>query len=479
MLGKTDPQASFFDSYVEKYFLPQEHELLKIKEKVDFSFIEEETKDLYAKVAGRLSYPPEVMFKILFLEFYYNLSDVEVVKQLRFNVLFRYFAQVKIEDPLPDDTSLVVFRKRLGEERFERIFEKFIEQCKKKGLLKERLKAIDATHIVADVAIPNTVNLLREGRGRILKEVKQETKKLDHSLTKYLPDKASRKPSKEDLAKEFNLSRELIGKVKGKHSSRVEELTNLLEKVAHPEKKRKLVSFVDPEARFGTRFAGYKAHIAKDESEIVTSCMTLPGDENEGEKSNLESLLQKEDEKGLSGEAVAGDALYDSLANRLTIKKRKMKPFIPEKREKKRLDEFIYTEKEDKFICRRGYSSIGKTYYKDAYVYYFPSRLCRQCDENKKCRLSRNSPTLYVSESHLLYLETDPEERRKASRKRRRIEAKFGEAKKHHRMARARYRGRWRVAIQVFMTFMVMNLKRMVKLLKIKQDSVSLALPSG
>ena len=479
MLGKTDSQVNFFDSYIEEYFLPKGHELLKIKERVDFSFIEEETKDLYAKVAGRPSYPPEVMFKILFLEFYYNLSDVEVVKQLRFNVLFRYFAQVKIEDPLPNDTSLVVFRKRSGEERFERIFDDFVKQCKKKGLLKERLKAIDATHIIADVAIPNTVNLLREGRVRILKEVKQETNKLDHSLKRYLPEKASRKPSKEDLAKELNLSKELVEKVKGEYSPRVEKLTDLLEKVSHPEKKRKLVSFLDPEARFGIKFAGYKAHIAKDESEIVTSCETLPGDENEGERSNLESLLNKEDEKGLSGEALAADALYDSLANRLTIKKRKMKPYIPEKRKKKRLDEFIYSEKEDKFICERGYSSIGKTYYKDAYVYYFPSRLCRGCHESKKCRLSMDSPTLYVSESHLLYLETDPEERRKASRKRKRIEAKFGEAKKHHRMARARYRGRWRVAIQVFMTFIVMNSKRTVKLLEIKQDSVSLALPSG
>ena len=139
MLGKTDPQASFFDSYIEEYFLPQEHELLKIKENVDFSFIEEETRDLYTKVTGRPSYPPEVMFKVLFLEFYYNL---------------------------PDDTSLVVFRKRLGEARFERIFDKFIEQCKEKGLLKERLKAIDATHIVADIAIPNAVSLLKGGRER-------------------------------------------------------------------------------------------------------------------------------------------------------------------------------------------------------------------------------------------------------------------------------------------------------------------------
>ncbi len=59
MLGKTDPQASFFDSYVEEHFLPKEHELLKIKSEIDFSFIEEETKDLYAKVAGRPSYPPD------------------------------------------------------------------------------------------------------------------------------------------------------------------------------------------------------------------------------------------------------------------------------------------------------------------------------------------------------------------------------------------------------------------------------------
>jgi len=356
---------------------------------------------------------------------------------------------------------LVVFRKRLGEERFEKIFDNFVRQCKEKGLLKERLKAIDATHIVADVAIPNTVNLLREGRKRVLGQLEKEKK------------------IKEDLAEELNLSKELIEQVKGKYSFHVEKITGLLEKIAGPEKKRKLVSFVDPEARFGTRFAGYKAHIAKDESEIITSCETLPGDQNEGEKSNLESLLKKEDEKGLTAQALAADALYDSLANRLTIEKREMKHYIPEKRKKKKLDSFIYTEKEDKFICQKGYSSIGKTYHEDGYVYYFSSRFCKQCDEKKECPCNKDRPTLYVSQSHLLYLKTDPEKRKKALKKRRRIEAKFGEAKKNHAMARARYRGRWRVAIQVFMTFIVLNLKRMVKLLEIKQDTVSLALPSG
>jgi len=40
------------------------------------------------------------------LEFYYNLLGVEVVKQLKFNVLFRYFVGLEVEETLPDNTSL-------------------------------------------------------------------------------------------------------------------------------------------------------------------------------------------------------------------------------------------------------------------------------------------------------------------------------------------------------------------------------------
>ena len=51
---------------------------MKIKREIDFGFVEEEeVKDLYCSDNGRLSYPPEILFKMLFLEFYENLSDVE------------------------------------------------------------------------------------------------------------------------------------------------------------------------------------------------------------------------------------------------------------------------------------------------------------------------------------------------------------------------------------------------------------------
>ncbi len=108
---------------------------------------------------------------MLFLEFYYNLSDVEVSNQCQYNLLYRWFVGLHIEEKVPEDTSLVVFRRRLGEERFERLFSRIVERAKEQGLLKERYKIVDATASVADVAIPNTMNILRQGRGVILREI--------------------------------------------------------------------------------------------------------------------------------------------------------------------------------------------------------------------------------------------------------------------------------------------------------------------
>jgi IS5 family transposase len=69
----------------------------------------------------------------------------------------------------------------------------------------------------------------------------------------------------------------------------------------------------------------------------------------------------------------------------------------------------------------------------------------------------------------------DDMKRKEALAQRKMIERKFGEAKKWHGMGRARYRGKWRVAIQVLMTFLVMNIKRIVKLILAARASPELA----
>ena len=106
---------------------------MDIDELVDFSFVEEGVKNLYYIDNGRPSYVPKQMFRILFLEYYYSLSDVEVDKQLQVNILFGQFVGLSFEDAVPDDSSLSVFRTLWKEEHFGRLSARLIDQCQEKG----------------------------------------------------------------------------------------------------------------------------------------------------------------------------------------------------------------------------------------------------------------------------------------------------------------------------------------------------------
>lgn|GEM_PF-6590048 len=74
MLGQKDGQGNFFDHFVYGKHLPRDHELVRIHEEVDFSFVEEETRDLYEEVMGRPSWPPEVFqsSREFFLTFHFG-----------------------------------------------------------------------------------------------------------------------------------------------------------------------------------------------------------------------------------------------------------------------------------------------------------------------------------------------------------------------------------------------------------------------
>jgi IS5 family transposase len=475
MLGREDKQKNFYDEYVFGAMIPEDHILVKIKKSLDFSFIEEETKDLYSWDFGRPAFPAEVMFRLLFLEFFYNLSDVEVSRQCRYNVLFRWFVGLAVEDKVPDDTSLVVFRRRLGEERFERLFNRVVGKAKEEGLLKERYKIIDATVVVADIAIPNTVNLIRQGRRVILKEIAEKDGLAAERLEpEYLTrEKIMGKPTAEELVEEVERSRRFMGEVKGRYGEEVDEKVEALERILTPGGgQEKVVSFIDFEARHGRKspkrmFLGYKAHIAEDENEIVTSCELLLGNRHEGHE--LPRLLEMEKEKGLSAEAVVADGLYDSGDNRSRIHEEGMKAYIPFRGERRGMEEFKYLAEEDQVVCAAEKKTIGKIRQENGMLYYFSAHDCRRCSRLRKCvRENQVRMTVWISDDYKQKIADDGEGRHEALRIRKMVERKFGEAKKWHGMARARYRGRAKVKIQVLMTFLVLNVKRIARLLEQK-----------
>src|SRR5690606_23478617 len=99
MLGRLDPQQTFWDATFYARLLPQDHRLLQIDRVVDFGFVAQETADLYSPDQGRPSYPPEQLFRLLVVAYLEGLSDVEVVSQVRYNLVYRYFCRFGLMEP--------------------------------------------------------------------------------------------------------------------------------------------------------------------------------------------------------------------------------------------------------------------------------------------------------------------------------------------------------------------------------------------
>jgi len=475
MYSQKDNQGSFFDEYVYP-LVPQDHILLKVSRLVDFSFVEEETKDLYSQDFGRPAYPAEVLFRMLFLEYYYNLSDVEVSKQCQYNLLYRYFVGLKLDSPTPDDTSLVVFRRRLGPERFERLFDQIVTQAREKGLLKEKLKVVDASKLIADVAIPNTVNLIRGGRRKILKQLHRINPRRAKRLSRRYGSKERLfgKPTEEDLAQELQITKEFLAEVKRRYGKKqiLSEEIQALEGIIEGSKVDRIVSFADLDARFGKTslkekggFCGYKAHIAEDESEIITSVDLIKGNQSEGVQ--LKGLLEKEGRKHIRSKAVVADGKYDSGDNYQLIRSRKMRPYITfASRGRRRWKGFKYDKAGDCIRCPEEKESIGKIPQEDGFLYYFSTADCKPCTRLRVCLKPGEERARVFVKADYLFTGSEARIRKKALRLRKMIERKFGEAKRWHGMSRARYRRLWRVKIQVLMTFLVINAKRMARLLE-------------
>jgi len=147
-------QSSFLGLFAYKGILSrhENHFLVRLLSAVDFSFITPLVEECYSAL-GRHAYSPVMMMKLLLLQTLYDLSERDVVEQADTNILFRAFVGLSLEDEIPHWTLLGQFRGRLGEERFEKIFNQVVVLAKEVGLLDDKLRILDSTAVKAKVDV--------------------------------------------------------------------------------------------------------------------------------------------------------------------------------------------------------------------------------------------------------------------------------------------------------------------------------------
>ena len=154
-------------------------------------------------------------------------------------------------------------------------------------------------------------------------------------------------------------------------------------------------------------FYGYKAHVSLNaESGMITNVEVTPGNAYDGHK--LPELINRDLELGVPVETVAADRGYDDGSNHYFLQSKDLHSAI-------RLNAY-------------------RTQKKDA---------------NKEIWLQLQSTPEY----------------QQGLKERYKVERKFGEGKQGHGLGRCRYVGRMAYAIQVLLIAMVLNLKRMLKVL--------------
>ena len=490
MIREKISQGSFYDM-LWKTFLPEDHELVRMKKEFNFEWIDLELEKYYSSTPeGRPPYAPRAMFLMLFLEFYENLSDHQITERTRYNALYRYFVGLGLEEEVPDYSTLSVFRKRVGEEGFKKLFNRFVEELKNQGLISHRLKIVDATHMEADSKVRSKVGILRQAQRKILSAMKRENARKLKKLLPEEPEVHDPKPEEEEdlslLEKELEKLSQLLSLARGKfnYASRVQMTADMIEELLLNSEKS-IGSLTDTDARFGHKredepFHGYKVHTVTNESEIVTTVETLPGNVYEG--GDLPKLLKEEEIRDIPGEIVLADGLYASGENRHAIredKELKMKEIIPAHDKVAQVDKFIYDSRTDSLICPNGNTAIAPSPHVNGKLFYFSKQDCLICPLQSQCpsfsiREGRARVFLSLDRQLRSTLSLSPQTQKALYRFRAIVERIYGKAKHWHGFARARYRGRWRVAIQSFLTFFVLNAK---KALRIKEGLCPLKPP--
>ena len=330
-----------FDLLIFETVVPADHYLRQLKAVLDFSALRALVADCYSPDQGRGAIDPVLLLKLLLLQFHYGLSDDGLIRQAQVNLAFRFFLDLPLEAVLPEPSLLSQFRTRLGAERFTRVFQEILRQARAAGLVKDRLRLKDATHLIANIAVPATIRLVAQTREELLAaaesfapdEVAQRRQQAEHirQATADLKDEAR-------LLRRVEQLRALV-EWGGAWQERLEigsppvstevyqalvAALSLARKVLNdrePKAADKLLSLQDPDARrgkHGSYYDGYQLDVSLDaDSGLICGLEVLAA--NADEAQNAQALIEREEAAhGNDIESLSMDAIgYNGAVSKL------------------------------------------------------------------------------------------------------------------------------------------------------------------
>ena len=153
MRGQDETSGRMFSYVSLEARVPKDHPLRTIRKLVDEALVamRPQFDRLYAKRMGRPSVPPERLLRALLLQVLYSVrSERQLMEQLNYNLLFRWFVGLDLEDAVWDVTVFTKNRKRLLSGAVaQKFFAAVVDRADREGLLSREHFSVDGTLVEA------------------------------------------------------------------------------------------------------------------------------------------------------------------------------------------------------------------------------------------------------------------------------------------------------------------------------------------
>jgi hypothetical protein len=402
---------------------------------------------------------------------------------------------------------MTYFRERIGAKALQEIFHGVLGQARERGLVKDRLRLKDATHIIANIAIPSTIRLVAEVRDQVLEAaqpfapevVQAEWEHVDVlcAASEDLPDTERLVRRVQHLqsvllwADELPLS-SAFGDGAAADQQKLRAALTLAHKVLadreDPEASDKVISVHDPDARCGKHgqfFDGYLADVTMDaDSELITGIHVLPANGNEG--GDAAALLQEEEAAhgndvaaiSIDGAGYRGPVLReltDPAGLNLEVftpptERIPLTVFGPE--------QFTLSADRKTLTCPAGQTTNQheRNTNDTGVKFRFSKKQCGGCALRERCLSNPQAKSRsvikndYEAEYRAAQAKAQTPAYAQVRKEHPAIERKLSELVRRHDLRYARYRGLSKVLRQALLTGVAVNLKRLVKLCASEPD---------
>lgn len=152
MRGEHREDGSLFSYVSLEDRIPKRHPVRKMRKLVDSALtnLDELFDEIYAS-DGRPSIPPERLIRASLLQVLYSIrSERQLMEQLDYNLMFRWFVGLSVDEPVWNPSTFSKNRDRLAEADVgRRLFDEIVALARRHGLTSDEHFSVDGTLIAA------------------------------------------------------------------------------------------------------------------------------------------------------------------------------------------------------------------------------------------------------------------------------------------------------------------------------------------